>query len=183
MRRRLSEFKKNNEHGRVLASFYCLYVSPFAFCLGELCEGKIPGRTFEQHGQAEDDVIDQGIAHGLGVDGVDYALVERYTGAHRKDEDGHGKAPEINFLSMAEWEIVMDSMVDGTGKEILAGTDDNIRRVKLQVYFADPNAILAVVPPESGGLREDPLEDDGVNVLLFVREDDLEAKLDTLRVS
>lgn len=82
-----------------------------------------------------------------------------------------------------EWEITYDSMIDGTGKEILAGTDDNIRRVKLQVYFADPNAILAVVPPESGAARDDPLQDDGVNALLFLREDDLDAKLDMMRVS
>ena len=81
-----------------------------------------------------------------------------------------------------EWEIVMDSMVDGTGKEILAGTEDNVRRVNLQVYFCDPNAILAVVPPESG-LRDDPLQENGANVLLFVREDDLDAKLEMLRVA
>jgi len=83
---------------------------------------------------------------------------------------------------VTEWELVMDSMIDGTGKEILAGTDDNIRRVKLQVYFADPNAILAVVPPETG-VRDDPLEENGVNALLFIREDDMDAKLDMLRVS
>jgi hypothetical protein len=77
----------------------------------------------------------------------------------------------------------MDSMIDGTGKEITAGTDDNIRRVKLHVHFADPSAILAVVPPESGNVREDPLEDNGSHALLFVREDDLEAKLDMMRVS
>jgi hypothetical protein len=79
--------------------------------------------------------------------------------------------------------IVMDSMVDGTGKEILAGTDDNIRRVDLQIYFADERAIVAVVPPEDGGFRENPLEDNGVNVLVFVKEDELEDKLDALRVS
>lgn len=84
---------------------------------------------------------------------------------------------------VTEWEIVMDSMIDGSGKEILAGTSDNIRRVKLQVHFADPSAILAVVPPESGSVREDPLEDNGAHALLFVREDDLDDKLDKMRVS
>lgn len=83
---------------------------------------------------------------------------------------------------VTEWEIVMDSMIDGTGKEILAGTDENIRRVKLDVYFADPNAILAVVPPEEG-VRDDPLQDNGENALLFIREDELDAKLDMMRVS
>jgi hypothetical protein len=94
--------------------------------------------------------------------------------------DSSVKSFEENFV---EWEIVMDSMIDGTGKEILAGTEDNIRRVMLQVYLADSNAILAVVPPGSGGFREDPLEDNGAHVLLFVREDDLDAKLEMLRVN
>jgi hypothetical protein len=94
--------------------------------------------------------------------------------------DSSVKSSQDNFV---EWEIVMDSMIDGTGKEILAGTEDNVRRVKLQVYMADSNAILAVVPPESGGFREDPLEDDGAHALLFVREDDLDAKLEMLRVN
>lgn len=94
-----------------------------------------------------------------------------------------GDSSVTSSEEMTEWEIVMDSMTDGTGKEILAGTEDNIRRVKLHVYFADPSAILAVVPPESGGLREDPLEDDGAHALLFVRENDMEAKLEKLRVN
>jgi hypothetical protein len=80
-------------------------------------------------------------------------------------------------------QIVMDSMVDGTGKEILAGTEDNIRRVDLQIYFSDERAIVAVVPPEDGNLRADPLQDNGKHVLVFVKEDDLDAKLDSLRVS
>ena len=79
-------------------------------------------------------------------------------------------------------EIVMDSMVDGTGKEILAGTEENIRRVNLQVYFADERAIVAVVPPEDGSLRADPLQDNGSNVLVFIKEDELDEKLNSLRV-
>lgn len=83
---------------------------------------------------------------------------------------------------VSDWQITLDSMVDGTGKEILAGTDDNIRRVGLQVYFADEKAIVAVVPPKEG-FRADPLENNGANVLVFVREDQLDDKLDALRVS
>ena len=78
--------------------------------------------------------------------------------------------------------IVVDSMVDGTGKEILAGTEDNIRRVDLQVYFADERAIVAVVPPDGDGYRSNPLEDNGANVLVFIKEEELEEKLDALRV-
>ena len=82
-----------------------------------------------------------------------------------------------------EWKITMDSMVDGTGKEILAGTDDNIRRVGLQVYFSDERAIVAVVPASEGdGRRADPLEENGKHVLVFVRESALEDKLESLRV-
>lgn len=84
--------------------------------------------------------------------------------------------------SFKNLQIVMDSMVDGTGKEILAGTEDNIRRVNLQIYFSDKRAIVAVVPPEDGSLRADPLEDDGKNVLVFVKEDELDEKLNALRV-
>ena len=79
-------------------------------------------------------------------------------------------------------QIVMDSMVDGTGKEILAGTDDNVRRVDLQIHFADQRAIVAVVPPESGNVREDPLQDNGSNVLVFIQEKELDEKLNALRV-
>jgi len=87
--------------------------------------------------------------------------------------------------SNADVQIVMDKMVDGTGKEILAGTDDNIRRVDLQIAFCDERVIVAVVPPE--GKNKDnkinPLDDDGKRVLLFVKENKLDQKLDELRVS
>ena len=76
----------------------------------------------------------------------------------------------------------MNSMIDGTGKEILAGKEDNIRKIPLKVYFADQNAIVAVVPPSDGGDRDDPLGDNGKNLIVFVREDDLDEKLEALRV-
>lgn len=101
-----------------------------------------------------------------------------------------GTAQNIKVISdetdLASIAIVMDSMVDGTGREILAGTEDNIRRVDLQVYFADERAIVAVVPPSENDtttIRSDPLENNGSNVLVFVREDELDDKLDALRVS
>ncbi len=79
--------------------------------------------------------------------------------------------------------IVMDSMIDGTGKEILAGTADNIRRVNLQLHFADERVMVAVVPTTDGEERVDPLEKNGSNVLVFLREENLDEKLDALRVS
>ena len=89
---------------------------------------------------------------------------------------------EVSSSDISTWTILMDSMIDGTGKEILAGKDENIRKVKLQIYFANPNAIVAIVPPENGGLRENPWENNGANVLLFVREDNINEKLEALRV-
>lgn len=80
------------------------------------------------------------------------------------------------------WNLVYDSMIDGMGKELLAGKEGNVQRVDLQVYFCDTNAIVAVVPPKDGSPRSDPLQFNGEDVLLFVREDDMESKLDAMRV-
>ncbi|OEU05923.1 hypothetical protein FRACYDRAFT_257292 [Fragilariopsis cylindrus CCMP1102] len=78
-------------------------------------------------------------------------------------------------------QIAMDSMIDGTGKEILAGTEDNIRKVDLQVAFCDERVIVAVVPSDND--NDNPLDDDGKRVLVFTKEKDLDEKLDELRVS
>lgn len=78
-------------------------------------------------------------------------------------------------------QIAMDSMIDGTGKEILAGTEDNIRKVDLQVAFCDERVIVAVVPNDND--NDNPLDDDGKRVLVFTKEKDLDEKLDELRVS
>jgi hypothetical protein len=79
--------------------------------------------------------------------------------------------------------IVMDTMIDGTGKQILAGTQDNIRRVDLHLYYADERVMVAVVPGVDGKVRSDPLENNGSNVLVFLREEELDDRLDALRVS
>ena len=86
--------------------------------------------------------------------------------------------------------ITMDSMIDGTGKEIMAGTADNVRRVPLHLYVANENVIVAVVPPSTNNnnnnnniLRNDPMEANGANLLVFLKEDQLNEKLDSLRVS
>jgi hypothetical protein len=91
-------------------------------------------------------------------------------------------------------QIVMDRMVDGTGKEISAGTMDNIRRVTLQVELMSEQVLIMVVPRSIGRndgnsnseviqRRNDPMEDNGKHVLVFVKEDNLEGKLNSLRVS
>lgn len=80
-------------------------------------------------------------------------------------------------------EIAMDKMVDGTGKEIQAGTVDNIRRVDLEVAFCDERVILLLMPDESNDKNANSLNDDGKRVLLFVKEDDLDDKLEGFRVN
>lgn len=83
-------------------------------------------------------------------------------------------------------EIAYQSMIDGTGKEILAGKDDNVKRVKLDVWFANEQALVCTTVPEDGDESEggnggDPLSGDGSNILLFVKEEDLDGNLEKLR--
>jgi len=78
-------------------------------------------------------------------------------------------------------EISYNSMVDGTGKEILAGKEDNVKRVELDVWFANEKALVCTVPSEDG---EDSLSSgDGSNLLLFLKEDDLDESLEKLRAA
>jgi len=81
-----------------------------------------------------------------------------------------------------EVQIVMEKMIDGTGKQIDAGTEDNIRRVNLEVAFFDERAIV-VVMPDADNEDAKPLDDSGKRVLLFVREEDLEERLESWRVN
>lgn len=82
----------------------------------------------------------------------------------------------------SEMQIVMDRMVDGTGKEIKPESEDNIRRVNLEVAFCDEQVIVVVMPDDSNENAK-PLDDDGKRILLFVREEELDDKLELLRVN
>ena len=87
---------------------------------------------------------------------------------------------------VVDWKLTWDSMVDGTGKEILAGKEENLQRVDLQVYFSSPSVVVAVVPPDADNIsvrRTDPWQDNGQHVLVFVREDNLLEELEKLRVA
>ena len=84
--------------------------------------------------------------------------------------------------SMTQLTITYDSMIDGTGKQLTAGMDNNVRTLDVHIAFADENAIVAVVPNDDGSVREDPFEDNGANILFFAKEEILEAKLEALRV-
>lgn len=79
----------------------------------------------------------------------------------------------------SEVQIVMERMVDGTGKEIKA---DEVRRVDLEVAFCDERAIVVLMPDEDNENAK-PLDDNGKRLLLFVREDELDEKLEGLRVN
>jgi len=80
--------------------------------------------------------------------------------------------------SFTEWTVKWESMIDGTGNEILSGGE--ARKVPLHMYFSDKNALVAVVPNDDND--SDPLGENGKNVLVFVREKDLDGKLAENRV-
>jgi hypothetical protein len=82
------------------------------------------------------------------------------------------------------WTISWDSMIDGTGKEVLAGKTENTRTAPLHVLFSDVNAIVAVVPLSAGGSPADVwTETNAANILVFIREDNLDDQLELLRVA
>jgi len=80
-------------------------------------------------------------------------------------------------------QIEYDSMIDGTGKEILAGTEKNKKIVDLDVLFADDDAILCVVPPSDADKGKNPLDGGGSMVLLFFNEEQMDLKLEMMRVA
>lgn len=84
--------------------------------------------------------------------------------------------------TVTQLSITYDSMIDGTGKQLTAGMDDNVRTLEVHIAFADENAIVAVVPRDDGSVREDPFKDNGANILFFAKEEILEGKLEALRV-
>jgi hypothetical protein len=79
--------------------------------------------------------------------------------------------------SNENWKIVWDSMIDGTGKELLAGKAENTQTVLLNVCFCDERVLLATLPGKT------ILDDNGKHVLLFIRELSMDDKLEALRVA
>lgn len=72
--------------------------------------------------------------------------------------------------------IKYTSMIDGTGKEILAGKDENERIVDLDVVYASSAAIICNIPGETA------FENNGSSLLVFFKEGDINAELEKLRV-
>jgi len=105
---------------------------------------------------------------------------------------GELKVQKLNSIGMGKgssdregvrMEISYNSMVDGTGKEILAGKEDNVKRVELDVWFANEKALVCTVPSDEDE-DGDPLSSgDGSNLLLFLKEDDLDESLEKLRAA
>lgn len=89
--------------------------------------------------------------------------------------------------------IRYDSIVDGIGKQLNAGKDGDMRFVDLNVLYANEEVIICVVPPSSDDKKTvdtsaddekiDALGEGGKNVLLFLKEDELEDKLEMMRVA
>jgi len=71
--------------------------------------------------------------------------------------------------------IKYDSMVDGLGKQIAAGTEDNSRQIGLNIVYADQFALVMTT--------EDGYGESGENILLFLTEEDLDSTLNGLRAS
>lgn len=92
---------------------------------------------------------------------------------------------EIMGASITENKIkfMYDSMFDGLGKEISAGKEDNVRYVELNILYSDEKALVCVVPSDNSKGIDEEFGDNGENVLLFLKEEDLDLKLDQLRAS
>ncbi|KAL7568627.1 hypothetical protein ACA910_022726 [Epithemia clementina (nom. ined.)] len=96
-----------------------------------------------------------------------------------------------NSDNIVEWKITWDSMLDGTGKELLAGKAENVRTVLLHAYFCTKEALVATVslptddavqPPTTTTIQELVQGKGRQNLLVFVQEDNLDLKLEQYRV-
>jgi hypothetical protein len=94
--------------------------------------------------------------------------------------------PDSNAVTVQPWRITWNSMIDGTGKEILAGTQ--VRTVNLDILWSDPSLLVCAAArsneDEKGdrGNRLPLFHDEGKDLLVFVRETEVENKLNALRV-
>jgi hypothetical protein len=85
---------------------------------------------------------------------------------------------------ITNWQVTWESMIDGTGKEVLAGFPENSRNVGMQVLYCDDSVVIALALNEKErAQRNDPFEASGKSVMVFVKVDDLDDQLERLRVA
>ncbi|KAL3761163.1 hypothetical protein ACHAWU_000258 [Discostella pseudostelligera] len=93
-------------------------------------------------------------------------------------------------------EIAYNSMIDGTGKEILASGESRVKYVQLDIWYASAKALVCTTVPSSENGddadssnnnigNKDPLRSstDGSRILFFVAEENLEEQLEKLRAA
>ena len=93
------------------------------------------------------------------------------------------------------WDISWNSMIDGTGKELIGSSNDDVRHVPtLNMLYGDEHIIVASIMPSNEGTTSNISGSSGdamshalpptavESILLFVREMEMEEKLTALRV-
>jgi hypothetical protein len=88
---------------------------------------------------------------------------------------------EVN-QKMEQWDISWDSMIDGTGKELISGSPGTERKVPtLTMLYGDAQILVASLT-SSSTTGTDPFVVSPESVLIFVREMEMDDKLIALRV-
>jgi len=89
-----------------------------------------------------------------------------------------GQIIDVKQSSKSRIKIRYDSIIDGIGKELKSDGEERI--IELTVLFVNEDAIICAVPNSD---TKNVLGNDGANVLVFLKENDLETKLKQMRVS
>jgi hypothetical protein len=120
------------------------------------------------------------------------------TGMKRNDKSNSSSGGGGGGREGVRMEIAYNSMIDGTGKEILASGESRVKYVQLDVWFANEKALVCTttttvpsLPASSSSNDEngdgdcDPLSinTNGSQILFFVAEENLEEQLEKLRAA
>jgi hypothetical protein len=131
---------------------------------------------------------------GTGPPGAADADTPRRTSRHiviAADDDSSDRKEGVTVaVTVQPWRITWESLIDGTGKELLAG--NQARNVNLEVLWSDENLLVCATIGEgeddgrgrAAMASVDPplFHDSGEDLLVFFRETRMEEKLDALRV-
>jgi hypothetical protein len=118
------------------------------------------------------------------------------TGMKRNDKSNSSSGGGGGGREGVRMEIAYNSMIDGTGKEILASGESRVKYVQLDVWFANEKALVCTTVPslpvpssndENGGGDGDcdplSINTNGSQILFFVAEENLEEQLEKLRAA